>query len=371
MSFGSFNEYMIFPIVEIVRKELRNQILRGELSIDKLERVNEQHKNIILQNNNTNKNIVYEGNLMSRLESNDFDLTLERNDPVNPNILTGVIIKYGEDLWQAINLIRENKKLTNVKISVIIREPISESVPNPLGMGGSHFIEYTRNKRIILHYKTVIEDEASTPEDINKAHNRLLFLENRNQEIRNLYGITIDKDLNYIDLIEYIANPLGMESTDYTKYCWNIRIWWSDTATLEEKTEASKANTSLRELYGISDDDVGVFVYDELKNYLANPLGMLSEDYNRYVTNKRILSILDPLNPEHEDKIDSLIAENDNLLVKYYTEDIYTLEELESYLETNDMTYKETMLLKVLISLIYNGEGKLVDVKSVTLEGDY
>ncbi len=366
MGFGSFGEYMIFPIIDIVRKEIRNQIMRGELSLETLQSHGIQNKNVLHQTEKTEKNIIYEGALLTRLESNDFDLTLEKNDPSNPNRLTGVVIKYGEDLWQTISLIRFGGKLTNVKITVTLREPISDIITNPFGMGGSHFVEYVRNKRILIHYDTVASDPESSPEEVHKAETRIIFLENRNQEIRNLYGIPIERDLYYHSLAEYIDNPLGMESVDFLRYCLNIRTWWAEEATQEEKEEAHQSSIALREKYNISEEDTAVFQYEDLKGFMANPLGMFSDEFTEYVANREELSYLDTTNPSHQDRIDELVDRNGYLLGKFFTVDEYSLSFLKEYLDTNLTEYKETTLLRIMIDLIYDNAGKLASVKSET-----
>lgn len=371
MAFGSTNEFMIFPIIEIVRKEIKNLILRGELSTEALENAGGGgNRNIVLHSDNSNKKIVYDGNLLMRLESNDFDLTLEKNDTDKPNMLTGVVIKYGEDLWQIINLIRENNKLTNVKISIVVREPVSEGVPNPYGMGGSDFIEYVKNKKVWQYYKLILDDESSTPEDKDYAQTRIYWLANRNQELRNMYGIPLERDMSYEELMEFMLNPLGMEVFDFIKYCLNGRIWFSETATQEEKDDAHQANVNLRAKYFISEEDAGAFKYDELKDYLPNPLGMHSNDFITYVENRQEIAGLDPTDPIQQAQIDQIQSENDALLAKYYITDDYSLGQLESYLTQNDTNYQENVLLKILISLIYDKDGKLEGVKSETQEGD-
>lgn len=369
MGWGSNNELMIFPIIDIIRKEVKNMIRNGTITLDEILET-PQGNNLYVATDNSSKQVNITGNLLTRLESNDFELTLEKNDPSKPNMLTGVVITFGDDLKQVINLLRQDNKLAYVKTSVILLEKSTEKIQNPYSMSGGDFVEYVRNKKVWMYYKNISEDESKSQQERDNARTKMEYLNVRNQELRNLYGIPDSADMPYEDLVKYIPNPLGMEMYDFIEYVKNIRCYMSPNATQEQKDKAHEDNVALRIKYVIPEEDSGAFPYEELVQYLPNPLGMHHDDFVAYVKNRQEYLELDPSNPEHADDILRIEIENKNLLEKYFTEDTYLLGELEEYLERNTAVYEERVLLQIVISLTYNKDGKLERVKSEVLEGD-
>jgi hypothetical protein len=365
MAWGSNNELMIFPIIDIVRREIKSMLRSGSITLEDIIESPQGNGSYISEDNSTE--VTINGNLLTKLESNDFELTLEKNDPNRPGLLTGVIISFGDELKQVISLLRQNNKLAFVKTAIILREKAIEKIANPYGMSGGDFIEYVRNKRIWLANKAVYEDANKTESERNIAYLKMTYLETRNQELRNLYGITVD--VYYTDLLKYLPNPLGMSVYDFIEYMKNARCWNSATATEAQKTEAHDANVALRAKYGILEEDAWAFTYDELKVFLLNPLGMHEDDYTDYVANRQKYITLDPNNTEDLGEINRINVDNQALLDRYYTTDTYTLEELSGYLEANTTNYEEKVLFRILVSLNYNQSGKLVGVKSETMAG--
>lgn len=365
MAWGSNNEMMIFPIIDIVRREIKSMLRNGAITLEDIIESPQGNTTYITGDNSTE--VTINGNLLTKLESNDFELTLEKNDPNRPSLLTGVIISYGEELKQVISLLRQNNKLAFVKTAIVLREKVVEKIANPYGMSGGDFIEYVRNKKVWLANKEVYEDTSKTESERNSAYLKMTYLETRNQELRNLYGITVD--VYYTDLLKYMPNPLGMAVYDFIEYLKNARCWNSTSATEDQKNEAHDANVALRTKYSILEEDSWVFSYDELKTYLLNPLGMHEDDFTDYVTNRQIYVTLDSNSVEDQGEIIRIDTENSALLAKYFIEDTYTVDELISYLEANTANYEEKVLFRIVVTLNYNSNGKLGGVKSETLSG--
>ena len=359
MSWGSTNEYLIFPIIDLIRKEVKSLIARGVIT---QESFMSKDGNILVQKDSTTNKIEYNTSLMARLESNDFDLVLEKNDPDNPKRLTSVVIKYGEDLKQVISLLREENKLKYVKIAVILNEPIENAFANPLGMSGDDFVQYIINKRTWSYYKTIYDNEESTSEQKNEAELKMTYVATLNQQLRNNYGVDGDV-IAYEELVKYIPNPLGMTTEDYIKYILNKWIWISTHSDITQNVtdQAAEENQQLRDKYYILED---VGTYEEYAQYLPNPLGMYQNDFIEYMRlREEFLTIEDP-----EDVLINE-AERKALLDKYYREeDNYTYEELVQYLPEDSTLFNERTILKILISLNYK-EGKLYGVTSETQEG--
>lgn len=327
MGFGAQNEYMIFPIIDLVRKEVRNQLDIGAINMGGGGAAGSTG-NVYIDNSDKSKSIVYDSSLLTALESNDYTLDLLKLDIANPRMLTGANIVFSESLTAKLSLIRNGKKLSKVTTAVIRREPKSKEISNPFGMGGEDFFEYVRNKRKWNHYYTITQDLTKSKEIKTAATDRLLYLENRNIELRNVYNIPKDRDLAYTDLIKYLPNPLAMDVQDFVTYCLNKWIVTNkDTdsnITQDMYTQATEGNSALRTSYLIDEE---VYTYAELYPYLPNPLGMQNSDFVLYVGNLTAINELhDSLSNAEDDDARASIEgqiqsyENANIILlgKYF-----------------------------------------------------
>lgn len=363
-SWGSPNEMIIFPIVELIRKEVKQLIAKGDITADSFIGGG---SNILVQKDESTRKIEYNSSLLAILESNDYELVLEKSNPDRPNQLTGVIIDFGS-VKEIINLIRENNKLSYVKINVILREPIETVLTNPFGMSGTDYASYIRNKRLWIYYNDIYTNEESTPEDISAAAIKMNFYHVLNEQLRSIYNV--ETDLSYDVLLSYLNNPLGMNMYDFIEYMLNKWIWTTDHPLINEdiKEEAHEKNEALREEYGIKED---VGTYDDYKEYLPNPLGMHEIDFTEYMKLKKEYLSLDPNNVDDAARIPINEAEREALLNKYYIYDNYNYEELEEYLKADDDDlFKEKTLLRIITTLNYDDDGKLIGVSSKTYEGE-
>lgn len=177
---GANNEYMIFPIVDIVRKEVRNMVATEQLAVNGQAN---QYNSVVNADHNT---VVYDDALKA-LDSHDYELELQRLDPAHPKLLTGVKLHYNERLYELITLIRNNGKLAQVKDSLIFREDAG-LVNNPLGMDSEDFWQYAENKRLY---------EGTADEALKKQ------LAEDNLALRNQYGIQ-DDIYAYVDFEPYL-----------------------------------------------------------------------------------------------------------------------------------------------------------------------
>lgn len=372
MSWGSNNELMIFPIIEIVRKEIKNMINNGQITLDQIYDSADAvgGSKIYSSLDKSTTNIVYNTELLAKLESNDFELVLEKNDTEKPNMLTGVIISFGTTLKEVISLIRQNGKLTNVKIAIVLREATNEKLSNPLGMSMRDYCEYVRNKKAWRYYTDLLESGTASQEDINKANIRIPFLEARNSELRSVYGLEDSRDMTIDDYMKYMPNALGMDTYDFVEYMRNARCWDFPEATQDEKNTAHEANIALRAKYVIPEDDYASYgTYEQLATKLPNPMGMHFNDFITYLDNIQEKVVLDPNDPEDVSRMLAIELENNDLVRRYYTEHNYDINLLESYRDNNTTVFEERVLLRILISLSYSKDGKLLGVKSETLEG--
>lgn len=358
MSWGSTNEYLIFPLLELIHKEVKRIFESGEITLSLLEALEASRgsTNVVI-NQITNQTNYQLKTALSLLESNDFDLKLIKDEN---NKLKAVEIKYSEDIRALIELIRESGKLSLVNVNLFSKEQMQDEVSNPYGMVLIDFFEYVRNKYLWERYNEVYNNEDSSIEDKEFAQQRMEALHQRNQELRDKYGIPIERDMSYEDLKGLVPNVMCIDMYDFIEYCKNIR-WWYATDSQEEKDQAHQKNVEIRAKYNIAEEDAKMFKYDDIKDDLPNPLGMHPEDYKLYVENREKI---EKAAITGED-VSELVAINNQLLQEYYIEDTYSLDELKTYLES-EAADNEVLLLQIQISLFYNENGKLANVKSET-----
>jgi len=368
---GSQNELLIFPLIELIKKEVQSMVRKGEIVIDNIHSLNQGGggSNLYVSRDSEGKLVIH-ANLLQRLESNDFELELMKDHPDFPNMLTSVVVKFGEELHQIISLVRQGGKLRSVNISVVIREQIATNLVNPMGMSNNDFTTYTLNKKLWGHYNEIAANPDSSTEDKENANLKKTYYTTQNQQLRNVYGILDEADKSYDELKDYLPNPLGMQVVDFVTYCKNTRKYNHPESTEADKLEAHESNKELRLKYNIPEDDYGAFTYSDLEPYLPNPLGMLSVDFISFIENMREIETLDDSDPAQANRKQSLISVNEGLLEENYTSNPHSLAQLEQYTESNNVEYEEKALLRILVSLIYNSEDKLTKVKSETLRGD-
>jgi hypothetical protein len=364
---GSNNELMIFPIIELIHKELSKSLNTKSGSSTQGLSTTE-----ILYQEFNNNSINNSSTLLTQLESNDYELVLEKNDPLFPNRLTSVSIVFTADLTEKVQLNRgTNGKLSSVDVTVLMRVPNNASnAINPLGMSEGDFLTYVRNKIGWTHYNNISQDPDSTQQEKDYAETRKVFYSAQNDQLRSLYMLAGDiYSLN--ELCSYLDNPLTMSRDDFITYVfnrWTIEKSTHTDITQDIKDGAAIQNQTIMTTYFL---DVDMYTYEELVSHLYSPFAIYYDDYNYYVGAKKELSSIDPvLYPDRVIELNTLI---DSTLDKYYIVSDNTLQtELDRLLAlwVSYMTsgYTTKTLLKIIISLIYSGEGKLLNVKSETVK---
>lgn len=178
---GTQNESLIFPILQLIQKEMQRAVETRSIDF-----TGNQYINV---DNSINKNVTY-SDVKSALDSNDYELTFIKDD----GVLQAVKLVYTQKLYELISLIRDNGKLVAVKDSLVaIVDEVTEK--NPLGMNDLDFIEYCNNKQLA-------EDPTTPAETVAE-------LKERNQDLRDLYGILTD-DYSYEDLYPYLQGDGGV-----------------------------------------------------------------------------------------------------------------------------------------------------------------
>jgi len=362
MSWGSQNEFLIFPIIELIDKEIKRLMLQGELSISNLERYSSLQNPNIVFSQVTNQTNIQVRQALSLLESNDYKLSLKKDEEGK---LQNVEIRYTDDIRALIELVRQSGKLSLVRVNLLSKEEMKDEVSNPFGMMKIDFFEYVRNKYLWERYNEIYTDDSQPQEKRDKAKQRMDELHARNGELRNKYGVKEENDLSYEELKGLVPNIMCMDEYDFIEYCRNMR-WWFATDSQEEKDEAHQRNVELRQKYNIAEEDAAMFKLEDVKDDLPNPLGMHTEDFKTYVENREKIEEA----VEITDEIQALMEINQKLLQEYYIEDTYTLDELKQYL-VSESEDNEVLLLQIEISLSYNKEGKLENVESKTVVGNF
>ena len=353
MGFGIANEYIAYAIAELARKEVKKyltnqgtQIINQYFSEDSGDYGDGSGTQV-------SKDWKIISNVLATLESNNFDLKLLKDDPSNPNRLTGVLIVFEENVTQLIELNRAGGKLSEVIISVFIKEDTMYDIQNPFNMPANVFLKYMFNKYSIEYYTEIITNQDSTEEEKMEAMQKREVADIENQNLRSLYGVLTD-GYTYDMLVQFLPNPLGMVEKDFITYVLNKKIYklYSEGHDIpnEVLAEATEQNALLCVNYLIQED---IFSYDKIKEYLPNPLGMSTEDFIAYYTLKE--------NNLTEEDTESEQVFRD----KYYISDDedLTAEEMREYVNQSLIDQDGRLLFKIQVSLHYL-QGKLNSVSS-------
>jgi hypothetical protein len=190
LAYGTYNEYIIFPILDFIKREiekLKNQQTSVLIGGASLPAISSQIQN-------------YQ-DTMKYLESPEYDLELQRNDILNPDILTDIVINYSEQVKLFVKLIREDGKLQNVISSVMVKDSTSQEVYlNPYDMSFSDFGIYLRCLVELNYYNDLVSLGGGVSSEIS---NRMTELFSQKQNLENKYGLSFDSLLSYSELISY------------------------------------------------------------------------------------------------------------------------------------------------------------------------
>lgn len=356
MGFGIANEYIAYAIAELARNEAKKYFKnQGTQIINQY--FAEDSGEVQSPETQVSRDWRIISNVLATLESHNYELKLLKDDPANPDRLTGVLVVFEENVTQLIELQRAGGRLSEVIISVFIKEDTMYDIQNPFNMPANVFLKYMFNKFAIDYYSEIISDPSSTPEEKAEALQKREEADIENQNLRSLYGVLTDA-YTYSMLVQFLPNPLGMVEADFVRYVLNKKIYklYGEGHDIPEPvvTAAMEENNQLRNNYLIGED---IYSYEMLKEYLANPLGMSTEDFIEYYRIKENnLTVEDP----------ELILESElPYRQKYYIseEEDLTFEEMSEYANQILTKQEGRLLLKIQVSLNYV-RGKLDSVRS-------
>lgn len=357
MGFGIANEYIAYAIAELARKETKKYLTNQGTQIINQYFNEGSDGSEGGTGTQVSKDWKIISNVLATLESNNFDLKLLKDDPSNPNRLTGVLIEFEENVTQLVELNRAGGKLSEVVISVFIKEDTMYDIQNPFNMPANVFLKYMFNKYSIKYHTEIITNQDSTEEEKMEAMQKREVADIENQNLRSLYGVLTD-GYTYDMLVQFLPNPLGMVEEDFIAYVLSKKIYklYSEGYDIpnEVLAEATEQNALLRVNYLIQED---IFSYDMIKEYLPNPLGMNTEDFLAYYTLKES-------NLTGED-LESTAEAEQVFRDKYYIldEEDLTVEQMQEYVTQSLLDQDGRLLFKIQVSLHYL-QGKLNSVKS-------
>lgn len=181
------------------------------------------------------------------------------------------------------------------------------------------------------------------------------------------------------DTMKDTANPFNMPTSIFIKYVFNKYKYkyyqevFSDPASTQEQkdeaqikmNEASLENQNLRNAYNISSDN---YSYDDLAIFLPNPVGMLEEDFIKYILNKKIY-LLSVSGIDIPQETLNKAAEENVYLRSFYLieEDVYSYEDLKKYLPNPLGMQKEDFLAYYEIK--QSNQVKLEEIQRLQSEG--
>jgi hypothetical protein len=366
MGYGLANEYIAYAILDLARNETRKYLKDNGTYI-----INQQVEDNVevtpQEMERDNRKLI--AAVLTTLESNNFKLKL------NKNALTGkldsILINFDENVKQLIELVRMNNKLASVVVSVFTVSDSMYTVVNPFNMPTEVFVQYMLNKYSIVYYTEVIANPESTPEEVTEAQEEIERADLANQNLRSLYGVLVDS-YSYDALVQFLPNPLGMEERDFVTYMLNKKIWILHSEGLgipaDVLEQAIEDNARLRDTYRIERD---LYHYDQLKEYLPNPLGMTTEDFFNYYDVKKINFeeyeeiMNDPESTQEEiaDVLEQAALREQPFKDKYFLVEDMDYAEMTAFIQENEIDMGDRLLFKIEVSLNYF-MGKLETVES-------
>jgi hypothetical protein len=198
VAYGTYNEYIIFPILDFIKREI--------------EKLNRQRQNVVLDNGvlpAIDSQINRYQEMLKRLESPEYHLDLQRNDTVNSDILTDIIIDYGQELQLLVKLFRVEGKLTHIISSVMVQE-IGQTgyYSNPYNMGFNDFGQYLKYLVEIKHYNDLLSLGGGVSVEVS---NRIVELFQLKEDLEKKYGLSSFDLLSLEDLMKYYPVDLVVE----------------------------------------------------------------------------------------------------------------------------------------------------------------
>lgn len=180
MGLGTNNEFIIFPILDLIKKELRSY-----------EDIKSHTAPVITPSRYSD---ILEG-----LESPDYELTLNREN----DMLSNVVIDYSNGARLVLDLIREADSLVQVMSSILTRRNVENISGNPYFMTSFDFYNYVKYKVELDYYNNHIAEGGGVDEElITRVEGLTLDIGSLNSR----YGVTLSMLVDTQELLTYLPN---------------------------------------------------------------------------------------------------------------------------------------------------------------------
>ena len=180
MGLGTNNEFIIFPILDLIKKELRSR-----------EDIKEHTTPAIAPS-------MYK-DILEGLESPDYELTLNREN----DMLSNVVIDYSNGARLVIDLIREADNLVQVMSSILTRRSMENISGNPYFMTSFDFYNYVKYKVELDYYNNHIAEGGDVDEGlITRVEELTVAIGSLNSR----YGVMPSMLVNTQELLTYLPN---------------------------------------------------------------------------------------------------------------------------------------------------------------------
>jgi hypothetical protein len=371
---GSQDNYLIYPIIDLVRSELKKMLISGELTSDLIDSYTDGSPSGLIGDQVYINQIKYYGALLSILESNDFTLELIRNYSSDPDIVTDVIINYGGYYKLLVSLLFDAELLLiKVTLTLTTLTETSKLLNNPLGIPPEPFITYLK----------LLKAQDWYTYQINVTNNNSLrpTLTSILDGINNLKALyNIQYTLPITELTPFLDNPLGApkkEYIDFVRSKWILSRTSDPTITQLERDTAQDLIDTTWAGYMNNNWDKQILSLDYLSKFLPNPLFMEEDMFQSYVDNKIEYTTLDLSNATDAIRATELLAENTTYRNFVHVNDgvfpltnrPMSLDQHKTFLKgTSNVEVEEKIILQVVLTFEYDGD-ILLRVVSETVKG--
>lgn len=270
--YSSENRMSIFPIVELIEKEVKKIIKNNPQILIKTINGGTAGSGASI----TTKDQEYIGSILAALESNDYELKLVRNQE---DLLHQVIITYTLGFKVIITLFRTGEQLSKVTTDVYSLKPIDVGKTNPFGMSESDYLTYVRYKMQEKYLAYIINNSSSTELEKSDATEELIIVREKMYQIKSMYNI-FTESMSLEELLLFCDNPTTMSEEDFISYMWDKWIYTTTDpdVTQELKDTAHAHAESLREKYHIL-SNTDMYPYTFYMNYIYTPTPMSYQDF--------------------------------------------------------------------------------------------
>lgn len=345
-SFGTEANYIIFPLMELIKKEIDRDKSVVSNNVTAI-----AQQDVLSNVNQVNNSVVDYSSIYDVMNSFEYDIELFKNDENFPGRLSSAVITYSEILQITFKLIREDVtgRLQSVDISIKRASSSIEDRSNPYGMLPEDYRTYVLNGAWWGYYNGIVNDPLTSPTEKDAAVASMMAANQENITLRGKYGVRYPEDALSLDqYLTFMNNPYLMYDVDYAFYClyWqykesNLDPEW--TQVRQDFLEAKYIDITTR--YGVG--ALTPFTAKELRQHAINPWAIMGDDLLSFgiegVSADVIRAFVVSINGYHRYVEDPVVNSGSdiyyNRVIEYQSVYLFDLTELDGLTTAGNMKY--------------------------------